>query len=393
MAIELSKLYWFERTRTILDRIDRSAFCSYDPYDALSSRPISLLSKIHPFIGRAAIQLIKFSPVNFRALLGIEKIRFDPKVLADLVMSHINLHELGNDSREHLTEAVSIGDSLLNEAMRGQGELSWGLKFPYISRSVISDRTPNLFTTTNAALAILHLFKSTREGKYRVHLDQINQFITQNLGSVTNEKGNAYLRYYPNTNTAVYNVNALAVRYMEEYARVTGDDTNSTLCDQIVSFLIQGQNKDGSWFYSATANGNWIDGFHTGYILDGLMTYRQRSQDKVVVSAIESANRFYKSRLFRDNFPLYFPGRRYPIDSQNCAQAIQTRCMLVEAGLDELASVAEMVEKIDEELYLRTRGYYRYQRRSFFRNNILYLRWSQTPMLLALTFFLKALHD
>lgn len=381
-----------ERIVALLGTIEKTKFCSYDPFDGLNSPPLFLLSKKFPLIGRFALFVVKASPLNLRRALGIKKVCNDPKVISDVIRSYVNLYHT-MPKEEYVSKAICLAQLLFDGRNRSTQFFSWGLKFPYYSRFTISINTPNLFTTVNAALAITELYQLTRKEEYRSVLDSINRFIVKELGFVWISSNSGYIRYYPALDVAIYNVNALALKYLQMYSNIFDDNSNELYMNAITSLLCEKQNESGSWYYSDGDKGHWVDGFHTGYIIEGLLQRKGTSSDKRVLLSLKKAVLFYKGWLIKDNFPHYYAGKRFPIDTQNCAQAIQTRCLLQMSQFDELESIKEMVQKIDEALYCVNGDYYYFRKYPLFTNKNFYLRWSQSPMLLALTHFLRIIND
>src|SRR5512139_975561 len=75
-------------------------FSGYDPYDGLSGRIFARLPFFQNNLGRLLyIQLMKRSPVNFRAILGVPK-EPNPKGLALFTSTMINIERLGYLGRE-----------------------------------------------------------------------------------------------------------------------------------------------------------------------------------------------------------------------------------------------------------------------------------------------------
>src|SRR5206468_3661140 len=70
----------------------------------------------------------------------------------------------------------------------------------------------------------------------------------------------------------------------------------------------------------------WVDGFHTGYVLDSLLTCIQAGiGGPEAEHAWRRGVRFYAEQLVDpDGAPRYKPRARYPVDGQCAAQAIQT---------------------------------------------------------------------
>jgi hypothetical protein len=85
------------------------------------------------------------------------------------------------------------------------------------------------------------------------------------------------------------------------------------------------QRPDGTWPYSEEAAGNWVDGFHTGFVLDGVRSVAEADGGKRYWAALESGTAFYLRRMFgSDGEPHYTSQRDYPLDALSAAQAIES---------------------------------------------------------------------
>ena len=51
-------------------------------------------------------------------------------------------------------------------------------------------------------------------------------------------------------------------------------------------FVISNQNNDGSWYYGKRSTTEWIDNYHTGYILECLDTYAKIFKDPIADKAV-----------------------------------------------------------------------------------------------------------
>lgn len=365
--------------RALLQTMEQAGFASYDPYDAMRSPLVRAVNALHPFGGRVMTQLVKRSPIDLRPLLGIGKTVNDPKVLADVIQTSLHL-----GTPADLERARSCGALLIAGRNDRTKHSSWGLKTAFRSRSVYSVHTSNLYTTVNAAMAIVRLFEATNDPQYAAVLNSVNDFLLEELGFITVSHSGGFFRYYPGNDLPVYNVNALALEYLSAYAGATGSARMEPFITSIITYLVSMQNSDGSWFYAPDRSNRWVDGFHTGFILQGMLNCAERYRTDAAEAAMDSGRRYYQQHLFDGDFPLYYPGRKYPIDSQNCAQAIQTRVLLLRRGWDSEDRISTMISRIDAAL--GTTGDYYFQRGRWILNPRSFFRWGTAPMALALSF-------
>jgi hypothetical protein len=183
--------------------------------------------------------------------------------------------------------------------------------------------------------------------------------------------------------TPIYNVNGLMAGLTARLWKVTGDEAYRVLSTRTMEFLFTGQRNDGSWPYAAGERANFTDGFHTGYILEGLsqaVEYGAMEVNENFKSGIE----YYIDNFFSpEHLPKYYPDRIYPIDAQNAAQAIQTLLVLSRLKLVSIGKVEECFLAVDDALW-SGKGYYHYWKTRFWEYSTPMHRWATGPMFLAL---------
>jgi hypothetical protein len=65
-----------------------------------------------------------------------------------------------------------------------------------------------------------------------------------------------------------------------------------------LNFVLQSQNPDGSWFYSTEGERDFVDHFHTCFVLKGLAKIEALTGDRDVTQAIEKGVDYYVKNLF-----------------------------------------------------------------------------------------------
>src|SRR5262249_8605759 len=210
-------------------------------------------------------------------------------------------------------------------------------------------------------------------------------------GVVDEGDAGVWLRYFAAHDACVYNVAALGGALFRRVARYTGERRLDELGHRAVRFVVRNQNADGSWFYARGPQGAWVDGFHTGYVLEALLECALLHGDADARAALGRGVEFYARALFDpDDVPRYEARSRYPIDVQNCAQAIQTLARLALLDARQIEQAERVAAAVVRELWTWTRaaepraGYFAAARGRFVTNRIPLVRWGQAPMVLAL---------
>lgn len=385
--------------REVCDALDRWMtsvdHASWDPYDALTSPVLAPLSA-WPWAARVALQVVKRSPVNLRPALGIRQ-RVLTQTLSDLVSAWALTYRLDGDETA-LGRARDFAARLRARARRGRAGTCWSMDLPYVSRfTSAAPTTPNLFQTVNAARAFLDLHASTHDDRDLQPAVLALEWLREDLGPLESTPAQVIWRYYPGQSAAVYNVNALVGALLCRVANILGRDELADLARRTLAFVIGAQAADGSWTYARGPRGAWIDGFHSGYVLEALLEAERHVENVAASAALERGMRFYCARLLEPSgLPRYTDTNLYPIDVQNCAEAVQLLSKLGARDGSMLQRARRAYEETARHLLVwrssgsTTHAWFRMQRGRYVRNDLATIRWGAAPMRLALAHLLFA---
>ena len=261
-----------------------------------------------------------------------------------------------------------------------------GLNFPYATRFInADDKMPKLYNTCTAGIAISYYCEKMEKDYHmlnEIYIDLCSTF------SYISEGNKGFFIYYPGQEHPTYNVNALALFLFTRINAVSKKEVvPKRKINEILELLITDQLENGSWNYSRSSKGKWVDGFHTGFIIESLIqTYKNGVQSEKLVGALDKSIRFFIEMMFtKDGFPKYFDNsNKYPIESQNCAQAIQTLSSISNFGDYNINSLRKtLLSNTIKSLY-SNEGYFYYKKERYYTIKSNYFRWSTAPMLVAL---------
>ncbi len=370
-----------------LNFIEKEKYSSFDPFDVLLS---SFVDKLTHLARRLAIQINRKLLFNVRPLLGIPK-KVHTKILSDMLSVYSLLYSHDNQ-KMHLEKAQAMYTWLMERKIILDESIAWGADFPYTTRFTnIGYETPNLFNTLNSANSLLDYYDISRDVSIKKNIVRIISSLYKDLGIVYPEDNIAWIRYYPKQTIPVLNVNASAAStFIRVNETIKEDIVPQTDITKILALLKSHQNPDGSWYYTSSKDGQWIDGFHSGYIIESLAYIKSVSHTYDIDEMLIKGVNFYINNLFSfEGIPKYYHDKLYPIESQNCAQAIQTLAKLsLYLKIDTKDLLNKVISRTLYYLY-NPDGYFYYKREKYFTNKQFYIRWSQTPMILALLYAQK----
>jgi hypothetical protein len=377
----------FER---LLDYCRRVNWAGYDPYDGLSS-PLARLAPGK--LARIALtQLVKRSPLNLRPLLGIKK-ELNPKGVALFARAILLLADYYRDQvqlRDRLQADLQFLMGAL-DALRscGYGEACWGYNFDWQSRAFFAPRnTPNVVCTAFAANAYLDWYERTEDEQLldiarsscRFLLDRINRTVA----------GAAHcFSYTPLDKSCIHNVNMLAAELLARVFSIECRDELKEAAEGAVHYTLMKQRRDGSWPYGEAKSQQWIDSFHTGFVLVSLKRIIKYLGADEWKENLLRGYYFYRENFFlADSSPKYYHNKLFPLDVHSAAQAIITFLEMADLVSDARERASQMLRWTIDNMQDAS-GYFYYQRHRFYAIKTAHIRWAQAWMLYALSLYLS----
>lgn len=357
-------------------------WCGTDPYDGLNATGLARKLRCSPVSLRILTQVVKRSPLNLRPLLRVPA-GLSPATLALAISAYARNGFLGEqEARRKLHEAVRGLEALRCVAV---AEPCWSYHFDVQTRVFFYPRTdPNTITTAFAGLGLLDAHELAGEGGALELALGAGDFFTRHVPQTDTGCG-AYFGYLPGDRTPIHNANMLVCALLARLSKLLGRADMGRAAAAGVRYTTSRQRPDGSWPYGEQPNLGWVDGFHTGYVLDCLQTCLQAGVGGLAAEqAWRRGLRFYADALIQqDGTPRYSQVSRYPIDGQCVAQAIQTLSRA--ASLEpELAERRWLVLRYALGSFARRDGAFVFQRERLWTNRTPHPRWVQAPMLVAL---------
>lgn len=344
-------------------------FAGYDPYDALSSPALAAFHRLlgRPF-GIAVTQINRRSPVNLRPLFGIR-----PAVNA----KGIALFLAAATRTGRSDEARALSERLRGMVSPGWGVPCWGYPFPWRARAFyLPAGTPTVVATSFAAEALLDAHALLGDpGDLEAALGAC-RFVLERLHRTEDATG-ACLSYSPLDRSAVYNASILGARLLVRAGTAASRPDLLAAAEPLVRYVLARQRDDGSWAYGEAAHHQWIDSFHTGFVLGALDVYARAAGDAASAAAVNRGASLYARAFFGPRGePYYFADRHHPFDVHSAAQALITLTQLAPAQ-PVLGELADRVLAFFLERFVAEDGHFRYQIRRTHTVSIPYMRWSQ----------------
>lgn len=372
-----------------------NGYYSYDQYDFWStkygiwSKGLYYKNKIAGAVFVAPIFIAEIFLPSIRKLVTSKK-RF-PIADAHFISGYLNLYKYCSNE-EYLKEAKIIAEDLLKSSVSGFSGNCWGYPFNWMTtRGLWTSGVPLITTTGYCFEAFFKLYDVTNEKRYLKIAHSIFLFALNDLKDTQIEEGIAACSYSPIDNSQIVNANAYRAFVLVEGYRRFKNDEALRKAKLNLNFILKNQNEDGSWLYAVNdKRDNFVDNFHTCFVLKNLFKANCILKDERITSAIKKGFNFYKNSLFDKNgLPLPFAKlSRFNIvkrELYDYAEGITLCIEMNDLDNDSLLIKEKLVNSLINE-YQKKDGSF-ITRVSIFniRNKVPYLRWSQSQLFCSLT--------
>jgi hypothetical protein len=392
-----------EATRKLCGWIENNGWSGWDPYDVKAHRRVIRLagkatrSIFHTYLREIVYELFYRFPVSSRKLLNIQP-GINPKAMGLFSSAYLSLYRSSGE-KAYLDKSNECLNWLLENPSATETGLGWGYPFDWQSTKFIPAQTPNGIVTTAAGDALWQHYLLQKDQVHLEHCLRVAEFLySLPLDRVDNDK--ICYSYTPLFVNHVHNLNL----FVAEYLIKTGMEVNKAewieAGNNAVNYTIADQQEDGSFDYNGPPENprNFIDHYHTGFVLRMLFSIGKLTGREDVSQALEKCLQHYLSNFFmEDRIPKLLPHRTYRIDIHSCSEAI---CCLSELSVKfpyckDLATrvLSWTVKKLqDPSGYF----YYGFLKSRFtgrvFKSRIPYIRWSQAWMLKALATYAEIIN-
>jgi len=366
-------------------------FAGYDPFDALNSRVFQLTPLNRSRTARLIwTQAIKRFPLNVRPLALVPPQK-NSKGLALFALATLSTYR-----RVKTVEAESQARALLEELglarIQGYKGAAWGYNFAWQSRNFFAPQgTPMIVPTAFAARALIEGHQIFGDDSY-LHMARSScDFILSDLKRTVDKKDEICFSYSPSDSTQIFNASLLAAETLASVGALTGETALCDLALLAARYVVHQQGEDGSWAYGAEAGQQWIDNFHSAYVLLSLRRIAKScvGVDAELDNALQHGLMFWRERFFlADGWPKYYHDSLYPADAHAAATAIITLREFRELDNGALP-LAKTIAAWTIRNLRDARGFFYYQRRRFYTVHTPFMRWTQSWVLYALARLLE----
>ena len=348
----------------------------------------------HKLIGTAAVAplifLEAFLPSTRRFFH--HPIRF-PIADAHYAMGFAFLFEVTNDE-SHLRRAVHFLQELKNSRCQEFGEYCWGYPYDWVTRNgTIKNQTPLITSTPYAYEAFLHVHSIDGRKEWKDVMSSIARHAFRDIKDFPVSEEASSCSYTPFDKGGVINAAAYRSFLLTSASQVFSNDQYEKIAERNLKFVLENQNSDGSWFYAVDGVRDFVDHYHTCFVMKALAKIHTLTGNVPTHEALGRGVMYYLNNLFRvDGLPKPFSRAPrltvYKRELYDCAECINL-CLLLRDRFPQLETTLDTVVKGVLKDWIKPDGSFRSRRLHFSWDNVPMHRWGQAQMFRSLAFYLR----
>jgi len=210
----------------------------------------------------------------------------------------------------YYNRAVHFLEVLDQTRCLGFQEYCWGYPFDWATRTgTIKEGTPLITTIPYAYEAFSEVYAIDGKEKWSRILRSIAEHVSKSYRNWDKGPNSASSAYTPDPGDKGGIVNASAYRafLLIRAARDFSEERYQEIGTKNLTFVLDAQNDDGSWYYAIDGVRDFIDHFHTCFVMKALAKIEQLTGCPRCRSALERGVGYYLKNLFdADGLPRPF---------------------------------------------------------------------------------------
>lgn len=296
----------------------------------------------------------------------------------------------------YLDRAIHFLCELQKSRCSGFRDYCWGYPFDWVWRGgVIRSDTPLITSTPYAYEAFLQVHKIAPRDEWLEILASIVRHACRDIRdySVPGSDRARTCSYTPFDEGGVVNASAYRAAMLTSAARVFDNEEYRVIAERNLWFVLESQNEDGSWPYAKDGVRDFVDHFHTCFVMKALAKIHALTGDLATLRSLHAGVDYYLDNLFDDDgLPKPFSRAPrltvYKRELYDCAECINL-CLLLGDRFPRLNGKLQTVVAGIANDWIKADGSFRSRRLHFGWDNVPMHRWGQSQMFRSLAFYLQ----
>jgi hypothetical protein len=328
---------------------------------------------------------------------------------------------------DYRDRAIHFLRELQKSRSPGFSEYCWGYPSDWVTRNgVIKAQTPLITSTPYAYEAFLHVyeilkrsegggavtdakqrpgFQRTEDSKaetlksemlteeYRGILESIARHAATDIKDFPTSEAGSSCSYSPYDGGGVINAAAYRAFLLTSASRLFSREDYGKIAERNLNFVLESQNADGSWFYAVDGVRDFVDHFHTCFVMKALAKIHTLTGHAATLAALERGVAYYLENLFdTDGLPKPFSRAPrmtvYKRELYDCAECINL-CLLLRNRFPALNAKLKTVVAGVLRDWTKPDGSFRSRQLKLGWDNVPMHRWAQSQMFRALALYLR----
>src|SRR5579862_2088186 len=254
-----------------------------------------------PLLGTLAVAPMVLSEAVFPSARTLfwKPQRF-PIADAHYAMGFAFLAGIDRSEKDH-ERAVHFLEVLKETRCPNQSEYCWGYPFDWETRNgTFRGATPLITTEPYAYEAFSQVYALDKDSQWLSIMRSIAKHAFESYRDIETGPGAASCGYTPAADDPCGVVNASAYRaFLLTKAGLELDEPKYLeVAQRNLNFVLACQNGDGSWFYSTDGERDFVDHFHTCFVMKALAKIEQLTGNSACTEGLERGVSYYIKYLF-----------------------------------------------------------------------------------------------
>jgi len=295
--------------------------------------------------------------------------------------------------RKYLERAVHFLNVLEKTRCPGFELFCWGYPFDWVTRGgIIAKDTPLITTTPYAYEAFLEVYLIDKNKKWLEILHSIADHAIRDIKDFEISPGENACSYTPYDQGGVINASAYRAFLLTSASVHLSEEKYWKIAEGNLNFVLKKQQSNGSWYYSIDGERDFIDHFHTCFVLKALAKIEKITGHSECRQAIEKGVKYYVDNLFDEkSLPKPFSKAPrltvYKHELYDYAECINL-CVLLK---DRFKEMDRILQAVLEDLLTRwqtKKGSFRARKLLIGWDSVPMHRWAQSQLFRSLSFLL-----
>lgn len=205
----------------------------------------------------------------------------------------------GKDS--YYQKAIHFLKVLKTTRCPGYSNYCWGYPFNWVTlRGTIEQGTPLITTVPYVYEAFKEVWEIDRAAEWLRIMNSIAEHGLKDYKDFQTSANASTCSYTPDPkqSVAVVNANAYRAFLLMRAAYDFSDERFRKVAERNLNFVLEAQNEDGSWYYAKDGDRNFVDHFHTCFVLKALVKIEALTGHSDCIAAIDRGIEYYVQNLF-----------------------------------------------------------------------------------------------